>query len=598
MAGARVAAGDNTELFAASWGRPSETHGDLAPISWTYATVANGGEHRMKPNQIETLAREEGVFIEPPRPHGWVVIGVLATVLIALLMFGFYWGLRGAILHQASRAAYPLLSLVGESMVNEGRELLRPREAQPTRMSDRLRRRILTVLDAAPNVQRICVVRPVPKGRLRQWEYLLWASNVSDRGGADIGFYPGQPREDRPSPRTGAEREVRRGAMVEPTTEIAFPEGLGRPWIHAATPIQEPRTGQTIAVLQIDLLEPSVGHVLLILRFSCVLTTVVLVGLALFAVFAHGRGRQMTHALDLVDEHDRRRSNEEAALRERLAEAELRLADNSRTMSMELELARDIQERFLPQQFPLRDRLSFAAYYKAFSGVGGDLYNTVALNERTLAVYIADVSGHGVSAALITAVFKFKLEAWDTLRPEAFHENGHPPAPDPEAVRAFMTRVNREMCELLGHRFFITLLLGVLDAETGELTLANAGHNPPLHWSAERQHAEEIAVPSNIPLGLMPDFGFELTRRRLDPGDKLILYTDGITEQTNTFEREFGLHNLMQVVRANGQAAPKRLVAAIKMENQTFALSCPPDDDQAVVVLEFQGAGAPSAGAR
>lgn len=282
----------------------------------------------------------------------------------------------------------------------------------------------------------------------------------------------------------------------------------------------------------------------------------------------------------------RRRVKDLESLSGQVIELQRELEDRQRIMNEELALAREIQEGFLPRKFPFEDRLRYASLYDACSLVGGDLYDVFQLNKRTVAFFIADVSGHGVSAALITAIFKFLVDR----REGFFDRNGSGQTAngpiDPKTVRDFMMHVNRMMARRLDRGRFITFLFGALDVETGQIVFGNAGHNPPLVWRSAASHVEETEVPANIPIGLLEEFDFELAETRLQPGDKLVLYTDGITERMNRTQREFGIHNLMQTVRVNGHSDPEKIAAALRIETAAFGGSEPAHDDQALLIVE------------
>ncbi len=242
----------------------------------------------------------------------------------------------------------------------------------------------------------------------------------------------------------------------------------------------------------------------------------------------------------------------------------------------ELQVAREVQQRFLPETFPFGDRLNIAATYTPCEEIGGDIYDVFKAGPGTAAFYIADASGHGVGAALVGAVLKFNLEALKDCI-----------ASGETQLADVVHRLNEALAGTMRRGGFVTFSLVVMDVETGRGCLVNAGHNPPLVWRSNEAHLEEMEVPPNLALAILPDFEFEPVRFQLNPGDKLLLYTDGITERLNASHQEWGVHNLMHTVRANAHTSVDAMARAISLENRLFGGSRSPNDDQALIVVEY-----------
>lgn len=202
-----------------------------------------------------------------------------------------------------------------------------------------------------------------------------------------------------------------------------------------------------------------------------------------------------------------------------------------RTMR-ELEEAREIQEALLPRVLPGDDRFEVAVSYEPLERVGGDWYYAHRQPDGRVCLQIADITGHGLSAALVSSMTK--------LASEASAEN------DPvERVR----RINALLTPQLPEARFVTFCCAAYDPLTGDCTVARAGHPAPLMVSRTAGKVERLK-PSGMAIGFMDDGMFASQCVRLDAGDMLLLYTDGLYEAADRFERMFGLERVEQALLA------------------------------------------------
>jgi PAS domain S-box-containing protein len=265
------------------------------------------------------------------------------------------------------------------------------------------------------------------------------------------------------------------------------------------------------------------------------------------------------------------------------------LRERERIMAEELELAQEVQMHFLPKVFPFCDELTFAAQYRSCSKIGGDLYDAFKLGNRTVGFYIADASGHGISAALVTAVLKVSFERFRQHQPP----NGHDPASvvnpleDKWRLSTFMGALNKALSETIPDTAFVTFQFGILHLDTGRLLLANAGHVPPIVYDNGNGEIREVAVPSNLPLGMLPSWKYEIAETMLPPGHKLIVYTDGLTEQMNGQLEEFGKDNLLAAIKQHGHLAPEELLGQITETASEFTGESEAIDDQSMLVIDY-----------
>lgn len=184
-------------------------------------------------------------------------------------------------------------------------------------------------------------------------------------------------------------------------------------------------------------------------------------------------------------------------------------------MHEELELAASVQREFLPKALPRVSGLETAALFRPSSYVSGDIYNLQRLDDSRLGFFVADATGHGVPAALMTVLISRSL---------SFHR-GENESGDLLTPGQALARLNRDLAGRGGgHQRFATAVCGIIDAKTCEVTLACAGHPPPLLIDEGGVH--EIEAGGSL-LGVFPDEKYEDTTIRLDEGDRLIAYTDG-----------------------------------------------------------------------
>lgn len=245
----------------------------------------------------------------------------------------------------------------------------------------------------------------------------------------------------------------------------------------------------------------------------------------------------------------------------------------------ELGIAREIQASILPQAMPRTAGLTVAARYRPMTAVAGDFYDFVEMEAARLGVLVADVSGHGVPAALIASMVKVALAA----------QQEH--ADHPAEVLAGM---NRALCGRLGGQY-VTAAYVVIDGRSGLLRYAAAGH-PPMLRSSRRDGGVQEIEQNGLPLGIVEAAGYEETERQLDAGDRLLLYTDGLVEAPNPAEEFFGLERVMSALAAAVALAPEG--AADALVGAMDAWSEPPArDDLTLVIVDWTG-GADAGGLR
>ena len=200
-----------------------------------------------------------------------------------------------------------------------------------------------------------------------------------------------------------------------------------------------------------------------------------------------------------------------------------------RDLERELEFATQVQLGFLPNKRPQADGLDFCDYYEAAHRVGGDYFDYIELPDGRIAVAVADVAGKGIPAALLMA------RLYSATRYHLLSQ--------PDLGQA-LSDLNRDISTSgLGHRF-ITCVLIVVDPATRQVTLANAGHLPPLVRHADGSISEVVSEFPGMPLGIVPDQEFQQQQHQLGPGDTWLMFTDGVTEAMNGDNEIYGTERL------------------------------------------------------
>jgi sigma-B regulation protein RsbU (phosphoserine phosphatase) len=209
----------------------------------------------------------------------------------------------------------------------------------------------------------------------------------------------------------------------------------------------------------------------------------------------------------------------------------------------QLEVARQVQLELLPGQDPQLEGFDISAYNFSTEEVSGDYYDWVRIYEDQIGLVVADVSGKGVPAALLMAFLRASLRA-------AIHI-GYAP-------HISMAKVNYLLWESIERNQFVTAFYGVLDASNKTLAYTNAGHNPPLLLDGDG--SARFIERGGLPLGMFRDTRYYEYYLSIEPGQVLVLYTDGVTEATNASGEEYGLARLEQIVRAARHLSARQMI--------------------------------------
>ena len=250
------------------------------------------------------------------------------------------------------------------------------------------------------------------------------------------------------------------------------------------------------------------------------------------------------HNASIQDLREKNRQLTEAY--ESLKAAQAQLIEKEK-LEHELRVAREVQASLLPQATPRLPGWEFAARWEPARKVSGDFYDFIPLPAPAWGLVIADVSDKGMPAALFMAVTRSIVRA-SVLGAQTPAEH--------------ITQANRLICADAGQGMFVTLFYAQLDSTTGDLTYVNAGHNPPWLYRADSDEWVELTRTGMV-LGMFSTHQLEQRTVRLNPGDFIFMYTDGLTDAANAQGEKFEAERLRQVMYANRRASVPDMITAL-----------------------------------
>ena len=243
-------------------------------------------------------------------------------------------------------------------------------------------------------------------------------------------------------------------------------------------------------------------------------------------------------------------------------------------LQKELDIAARVQLSLLPDSILLSDTVEITGIMRPAKEVGGDFYDFFRLDQHHIGVAVADVSGKGVPAALFMVMARTLMRATAILHIDE-------PGLVLERVNDFLEQNNSE-------DLFVTLFYGVLDERTGGFHYANGGHNPPI--LVDHSDASPLAMTGGVALGMFDGFDYADARVDMEPGARLVLFSDGITEAFNDSDEAFGDDRLLDTTRTLPERqGPDQDVTAIVTAVDEFTGEAPQFDDITCVVLLYKG---------
>lgn len=238
-------------------------------------------------------------------------------------------------------------------------------------------------------------------------------------------------------------------------------------------------------------------------------------------------------------------------------------------MERELELATEIQQRFQPSAPPTVEGYEFQGISFSCYEIGGDYYDFIPRHDGKMFVALGDVSGKGTAAALLMS---------------SLHAAIHAQAAAKSSLVETINSVNKYLSDNTPANRFVTLFLAELDLADGALNYINAGHNPPLIAHADGNVRQLDS--GGFPLGILPMAEYEIGQTQLQPGDALVIYSDGVSEANNLKGEEFGIERLSDVVKRNISSSASGLRDKVESALSTFTETAPAGDDITLVIVK------------
>ena len=242
-------------------------------------------------------------------------------------------------------------------------------------------------------------------------------------------------------------------------------------------------------------------------------------------------------------------------------------------LETELKIVSDVQRRLLPKKVPDIKGLKLAVHYETSLYAGGDYYDIVKMPDNQWGFLVADAEGHSAPAAVMMA-----------MTCALFRSYPEPPT-EPGKLLYFL---NDNLCKVADPSF-VTALYVVYEANRHVMKIARAGHPPPMIWRSAGQKAIEYNCSGVFPMGVDPYNQVPATTEaELHPGDRILMYTDGISERFNMDGKTYGEERLLRQLEVNQQSNPEELLAAIMQDVDAFANGRPADDDQALLLAVIE----------
>lgn len=245
----------------------------------------------------------------------------------------------------------------------------------------------------------------------------------------------------------------------------------------------------------------------------------------------------------------------------------------------DLNVATEIQSNLLPKKIPRLEGYDISAYYRPSKDVGGDYYDFIELEEGSnkLGLVVADVSGKGVSGSMVMTMFRSVLRMHSTM---------HPRCKEP------LVATNKQVAQDIKRGMFVTCMYMVLEPDQQLVRVCSAGHNPLVYWRKKTGKCHLIN-PRGIAIGFDKGPVFEKSVQeqmfRLEPGDRVVAYTDGVNEAMNSENEEFGDRRLLDCVKDAGDASSGKFINILVEQLETFQGDAPQADDITVLTFRYLG---------
>ncbi len=235
-----------------------------------------------------------------------------------------------------------------------------------------------------------------------------------------------------------------------------------------------------------------------------------------------------------------------------------------------MKLAGSLQANLIPKQAPAIPGFQLSFVLRSARETSGDFYDFFPLNSGHFGILVADVVDKGAAAALLMAFGRTLLRTLAEEAPE-----------DPDRV---LSNVNQRMLSYTDASHFLTVFYGILEPEKNELVYSNAGHNPAIHLKAANGEMKMLKN-TGMPLGLFDDQDWQQRKIQLEPGDLVVMYTDGITDAQSPLNELYGMGRFSKTLQANRKRPLAELEKLVIEDIDRFLDGAPQPDDMAMVIL-------------
>ncbi|NUM33321.1 MAG: fused response regulator/phosphatase [Candidatus Brocadiae bacterium] len=245
----------------------------------------------------------------------------------------------------------------------------------------------------------------------------------------------------------------------------------------------------------------------------------------------------------------------------------------SEEMKAELSKAKEIQRNLMPRQFPPTPGFELYAFYKPYDQIGGDYYDVIPIDADHVGILIADVSGHGISGAMVMVMVRSAIRAWVNTT---------------TSPKELLMKVNPIIARDILPGLFVTMYYAVLNLQTRVLTCSCAGHNPAVLWTT-KDRVSIFTQKGGMPMGILAGPAFQATLKeqviQLDKGDRVVLYTDGMVETMNPEGEEFSEESFCKCINEMSTQRSDIFVKNLVQAVTTFQSTAPQHDDLTLVTV-------------
>jgi len=346
--------------------------------------------------------------------------------------------------------------------------------------------------------------------------------------------------------------------------------------ISGYAPIKKP-DGEVIGIIGVDITAQTIRGKLLVMQVVMTIVWLVICALISCVFLLYQKQKSAFERISKL-------SHELAMRNELLRAANQELARMNQRFEADLHLAQRVQQGFLPTRFPRHDRIVFDQYYLTCEILGGDLYDAFEIDQDHVGIYMADVAGHGVSAALVSGLLKMAVATMRQQKPAATASMFI----DLTKPDQFLKSVNDLLANEIPEGEFITLIYCVFDLLNNKLIMASAGHPRPIIYHGKLKKADWCETKNGMALGIEGNQQYRCTEHSIDSGDLVLFYTDGLTEAMNDNREEFGDDRLLSLVNMNDVNNASQLNDVIKQAVEFHRSGCEVSDDFTLLTVEVK----------